>query len=48
MQEDLHPEEDCEAQEGLGSDPKRLRRITPDLDDRSLTQHYCDSAGNAS
>jgi hypothetical protein len=42
MQEDLHPEEDCEAQEELGSDPKRLRRITPDLDDRPLTQHYCD------
>jgi hypothetical protein len=40
MQGDLHPEEDCEAQEELGSDPKRLRRITPDHDDRTLTQHY--------
>jgi hypothetical protein len=42
MQEDLHPEEDCEEQEGLGSDPKRLRHMTTDLDDGPLTQHYCD------
>lgn len=42
MQEDLHPEEDYEAQEEIAADPNRLQRLTPDFDEPSLTQPFDD------